>query len=366
MRALISNSNPAINTRSANYGVDRIGVMPNLKGILNALGAAPDVYLRDYVGDTGDVHAGAISLSPDIIVRPLGEANPDVTFGPGTESDLMLGPTATFGQDNYVYVRVWNRANVDAANVTATVFYAAVATLLMPVDWKLIGSVLIPNVAKNNVMTVSTPITWPSANVPAQGHYCFIALVGNAQDPAPNPATFLTFDNYYAFIRSNNNVTWRNFNVIDEPVPVLARAQERRAGASAQGVPQDRGNRGESYALEFSAPGAVDSDRDFVLAVGSRLPLDANLWLEAPVSLLDERLPITASGQEPQMGRVAIGPHGRTALPAVLFPARSRSLCRLLVDMPLEPPQANSEVYVSQLYEGFEVGRVTWRIIPKK
>ena len=60
MRALLSD--PNINTRSANHGVDLIGVMPNLKRILqDALGVAPDVYMRDYVGDTGDVSTPAPS-----------------------------------------------------------------------------------------------------------------------------------------------------------------------------------------------------------------------------------------------------------------------------------------------------------------
>jgi hypothetical protein len=65
------------------------------------------------------------------------------------------------------------------------------------------------------------------------------------------------------------------------------------------------------------------------------------------------------------MGRVAISPHGRTALPPTRFPARSRAPCRLLVQMPLEHGAYDYEVYVSQLHEGFEVGRVTWRIVPR-
>jgi hypothetical protein len=351
MRALLSDSN--INTRSANYGVDRIGVMPNLKRILqDALGVAPDVYMRDYVGDNGDVHAGAISLSPDIIVRPAPVANPAVTFGPGTEGDLMLGPTATAGQDNFVYVRVWNRAAAAAAtNVTATVFYASPATLVTADDWKPVGAVVINSVPGNNVMTVSAAIIWPAANVPPAGHYCFIALVGNAQDPAPNPAAFLSFDNYYAYIRNNNNVTWRNFDVVTAPAP---------------GGPESPGaGGGDPYAFEFAAPGATDSDRYFELAVGSRLPAGSRVWLEAPVSLVGD-LPLVDVDKERQTGQVPIGPHGRTTLPPVVFPAKSRSRCRLLVHVPREYRERDYEVYVSQLYKGFEVGRVTWRIVARK
>lgn len=355
MRALLAE--PSINTHSKNYGVDKIGVMPNLRRILqDGLGVAPDVYMRDYVGDVGEVHTGAISMSPDIIVRPALEANPSVTFGPGTENDLMLGPTATAGRDNFVYVRVWNRATVAAAaaaNVNATVFYASPATLVTPDDWKLVGNVVIAYVPANNVMTVSGAITWPAANVPPPGHYCFVALVGNAQDPEPTRATFLNFDYYYAYIRNNNNVTWRNFDVVAAPAP----------GAPTN-LTIDGGD--DPYEFEFVAPGAPDSDRDFELAVGSRLPPESRVRLEAPLSLIGDRLPFVEVDKERKTGQVPIGPHGRTTLPPVVFPAKSRSRCRLLVHVPREYRERDYEVYVSQLYKGFEVGRVTWRIVARR
>ena len=70
--------------------------------------------------------------------------------------------------------------------------------------------------------------------------------------------------------------------------------------------------------------------------------------------------------KERKTGQVPIGPHGRTTLPPVVFPAKSRSRCRLLVHVPREYRERDYEVYVSQLYKGFEVGRVTWRIVARK
>jgi hypothetical protein len=351
LRARLSDPAPGINTRSQTHGVDLIGVMPNLRGIVGALGLAPDLYVRDYVGDTGAVPtAGAVSASPDIIVRPAPVANPGTTFGPGTENDLMLGATVTSGQDNFVYVRVWNRSAVAATNVTATVFYASAATLLLPSDWQPVGSVVIPNVPGGDVMTVSTAITWPAANVPGPGHYCFIALVGNAQDPAPNPASFQDLDVYVAFIRNNNSVGWRNFNVV-------------AALVALEGGPGDEGVGG----FDFFAPGAGDVDRYFALGVGSRLPPGSHVWLEAPLALFDARLTVERDTRDPRVGRVAIEPNGRTALPATRFLARSRARCRLWVQLSREHSGGDHdydpEVHVSQLYEGFEVGRVTWRIV---
>ncbi len=70
MRAILSD--PALGTPSADPPADRIGVMPNLRAIIESdvLNVAPDVYLRDNLADTGDPHGGAISSSPDIILRP--------------------------------------------------------------------------------------------------------------------------------------------------------------------------------------------------------------------------------------------------------------------------------------------------------
>ena len=351
MRALLSD--PNINTRSESYGVDRIGVMPNLKRIIqDGLGLAPDVYVRDYVGDTGDVHAGAISASPDVIVRPAAVPNPEVTFGPATAGDATLGFTVTSGQDNFIYVRVWNRGGVPATNVKAKVFYASAATLLTFDDWTLIGEVTIPNVPPGNVMTVSGPVTWPTGALPPPGHYCFIALVGNAQDPAPDGADFQDFDYYYAYIRTNNNVTWRNFDVV---------------AALAPAAPGGLDVENDAYDFEFDAPGAADRDRYFQLAVGSRLPPGSRVWLEAPAALLDhDHLPLVEMDTERRMARMPIGPHGRTTLPRVLFPARSRSRCRLVLQVPRAHRDRDHEAYVGQLYEGFEVGRMTWRIVAKR
>jgi len=346
LRVLLSDL--TLNTPSASPGNDRIGVMPNLRRILQeGLAIAPDVYLRDHVGDTGSAHAGAIAVSPDIIVRSSPSAAPAVAFGPGTEADLTLGQDVVSGQDNFVYVRVWNRGNVDATAVTATVYHTAPATLPTPVDWKPVGSTTIATVPKGNVMTVAPVIVWPAAQVPPSGHYCFVALVHTARDPAPAPAGFLDFDNYYAYIRTNNNVTWRNFNVVALVAPP--------SGGAAD------------YGFEFMTPGAADRDRDFQLAVGARLPADSEIALEVPLELLgDHRLPGMRADADGRRARIRISPHGRTTLPSLRFPAGSRAMCRLLVHLPggrLGRRARDGEVYVSQLYEGFDVGRITWRLI---
>jgi len=122
----------------------------------------------------------------------------------------LLGSTATFGVTNYVYARVFNRGAAASA-VTVTVYYAPPATLLTP-PWTKIGDAVLPNVPAGSGVTVSAAIPWTT--VPAPGHYCFIGVVGNALDPAPDPATLFDWTTYQQYIRQNNNITWRNFNVV--------------------------------------------------------------------------------------------------------------------------------------------------------
>jgi hypothetical protein len=347
LRAILSD--PATGTSSGNPAVDRIGVMPNLRHIIDdVLGVSADSYLRDFVGDTGDPHSGAISASPDIILRTALVADPQAAFGQGsgTENSNTLGDEAEAGQDNYIYIRVLNRGGASATNVTATVYWSPPATLVTPDLWTLAGSVGIPNVPSGDVLTVSDAITWPSAAIPAPGHYCFVGLVGNPSDPAPAPADFMNFDNFRLFIRNNNNVTWRNFNVVNNVPP---------PNAEPPGY----------VALPFLFPGAPDRARRMQLETVMRLPEGALALLEAPKYLLDamqEPSPFWTEDKRSGMVRVSINPHGRQPFGEVLLPAKSRAACRLLVQIPKEWRKGAYEVYARQLYDGEEVGRVTWRL----
>lgn len=347
-------TDPAQSTASNNPATDRIGRMPNLQSIIqnNVLNLAPDVYIRDFVGDTGDPHAGSISASPDVILRQSAVANPQTSFGDGsgTENSNMLGHEAKEAQDNYIYVRVLNRGGVAATNVVATVFWAPVSTLLTPDLWNPVGSVTIPNVPIPDVLTVSNAITWPAAAIPAPGHYCFVALIGNEDDPAPPTAAFLNWSNYQNFIRENNNVTWRNFNV----VPTTA-------GPPPPGYPKD------FIVLPFLAPGAPDKGRVMGLEINARLAKGVRAWLEMPLYLVDS-MHLWSKGlrldQKQEKAWVPLNPYGRRFLGEALFPAKSRSELKLLIEIPEKLRRYKGQVFVRQMFEKQEVGRVTWRLVP--
>ena len=346
-------SDPATGTARSAAEPTAIGVMPNLRGIIdNVLGVAPDVYIRDFVGDTGEPHAGAVSASPDVIVLPNPVANPQGSFGAGsgTESSNNLGSTVEFGQDNTIYVRVLNQGGAPAANVQVTVFWSQVASLVTPDLWELVGATSIPNVPIGDVLTVSPAITWDQANLPpVDTHACFVVLIGTAQDPAPERADFLNWDNFVRFIRENNNVTWRNFNV------------ENNDPAADPTAPKGY------VALPFLVPGPPDIARVMHLEVMARLPEGARLMLEAPLYLLErmrEKSPYAKEDAKRQRGVVPLSPSGKESLGEVLLPARSRADCRLLVHIPEEYRKLEYQVAVRQIWEDLEVGRVTWRLAP--
>lgn len=355
MRAMLSD--PATGTAPSSAEATQIGVMPNLRAVFDTvLNAAADVYIRDFVGDSGEPHSGSISASPDIILRPIAVADPQGTFGAGsgTENSATLGFTAEAGQDNFIYVRLLNQGGSAAGAVDAAVYWSPVATLVTPDLWTLVGNVVLPSVPVGDQLTVSGPVTWGQTDIPAPGHYCFVALIGSAADPPPNPGDFLDWNKFTRFIRENNNVTWRNFNVENNDPDV-----------NDPSVPKG------FKALAFLAPGAPDKGRFMAIEVITRLPQGAKALLEMPVvfhELLNERHQLGEVDVDKKRGVafVPINPQGQTRFGDVLFPARSRTALRVLCQIPTKQRKGAYQVVARQLWKREEVGRVTWRLQPKR
>ena len=335
-------------TASATPATDRIGVMPNLRAIIdgNHLALAPDLYLRDHVGDTGDPTSGSLSQSPDIIVKQVAVASPQTAYGPGsgTENNAGLSDPVVAGQDHHLYVRVLNRGGSTATTATVDLYWSQPSTLVSPNLWNHIGKVTLPSVATGSVLTVSQALTWPAAAVPATGHYCFVAIVGNAADPAPTPATFATWDQYVSYVANNNNVVWRNFDVVAPPPST-----------------ESKSNR---YRQLLHVAGAFDRGRVFTLESVGRLPMGARVLLRVPAALAK-----SLGGRhcefefEPgrRWARIPLPPRGTQALGRVLLRARALLPCEVLIEIPRDRGGHAYEFAIRQLYEGREVGRVTWR-----
>jgi len=335
-------------TPSASPATDLIGVMPNLNAIIanGHLNLAPDVYVRDYVGDTGDPSAGMVSSSPDIIVRHAPVADPQAAYGAGsgTEHDPALSQEVETGHDHTLYVRLQNRGGSTATPVDIDLYWSPPATLVTPNLWNFIGAATIPALPTGNVLTVSGAVTWPEAALPTPGHYCFVAVAGAPLDPKPGPAAFGTFDNFVTYVENNNNVAWRNFNVVAGP-------------PSAQDPPG-------FYALPFLAPGAFDTTRRFALESIGRLPKGSRAILEAPEWLAEALRPHAVRVEHDaklRIARIPLNPHGVQPIGEAILHACSKAQCRLLVSIPEEARGHAFEIAVRQLYKGREVGRVTWR-----
>ena len=301
-----------------------------------------DVYLRDFAGDIGDApHNGPVSSSPDVIVRPdaiPSGTDPQAVYGEGsgTENSETLGFTVEAGQDNTIYARVRNRGDAPVVDGLAqvSVYWSQVATLIMPSQWHLIAQVGL-DVPMGNVLTVSEAITWPSADIPGTGHYCFVATVGTPNDPVPPLVNLADLSAFMAFVRNNNNVTWRNFNVVD----VQPNTQQN-----------------------FVIAGADEQDEEMGLEVIAHLPAKARLVLEAPAEFLKrfEKLELEVDGER---ARAVLRPNGVQDLGMVEFPAKLRADASLHVELPKQAlKQSGWRVAIRQYAtnDRLEVGRVTW------
>jgi serine protease len=242
-------------------------------------------------------------------------------------------------------VRALNRGGADAVNASVDVYWSTPATLVTPNLWNPIGSTTIASIPIANELTVSDEIVWGSANVPGPGHYCFVAVAGNALDPKPTAATFATFDQFVTYIENNNNVAWRNFDVI--PAPPSAGAHQRR----------------------FLIPGAFDTSRRFDLESIGRLPRGSRVTLGMPGWLAEALSPLPAEVKydpKTQMAYLPLHPSGRHRLGTALLHAKSAAECVIQVQLPEREGRGQYDFAIRQIYKDKEVGRLTWRFINER
>jgi hypothetical protein len=345
-------------TPSNDPAFDRISVMPNLKAIIDTLfdnnnntNKTTDIYIRDHVGDAGDTTSGAVSASPDIIVRQQPIANPDLALGPGssTEDNPSLSQPVLTGHDHSLYIRLQNRGTTAAAagSTTVSVYWSEPATLVTPNMWQPIGTVTFPHSipSGNSTLSVSPRLDWPASDAPpATGHYCFVALAGTANDPVPVVPS--TFEDFAKFVRENNNVAWRNFNLVSAPP-----GEDRKDGW---------------HRFAVTVPGAWDAEREFTLKAVGKLPPGSKVRFQLPKELAKS---LGVKGGCADKDAVTIGLHpGKTARVGKGLLARgSLAKCELQVQLPraVYAAEGEAEFALVQEWEGVEVGRVTWRFGPE-
>lgn len=344
MRVILSD--PATGTAQGNGVAGNIGVMPDLRRIIeDVLGVVPDVYLRDNVGDTGVVPStGGISASPDIIVRPDIVPDPELSFGEGSgnENSNTLGYEAEAGQDNFIYTRIKNSGGADANDVTATIYWSEVSTLVTPDMWNLVGTTAPVNVPQGDTLVVTDPITWDAANIPRTGHYCFVGILDHAGDPAPPLPAATDWDGFRNFIRNWNNVAWRNFNVID--------------------VQPDFEK--DTHEFEFILAGVPGRKAVFDLQIEQYLSKGMRIWLEVPMGLAKQicagRSWKCEINRQHQLARILLPAKPQLGIRNMPLAENAKHRSRFIVEG-AKQARVGNRLAIRQFFKEEELGRVTWQ-----
>ncbi|NNF13960.1 MAG: S8 family serine peptidase [Gemmatimonadetes bacterium] len=410
-------------------GTDRIGTMPDLALIASTLGSIPDVYCRDSVTDDGTMPSTPVSQSPDVFIKSVKAADRVAEYGEGsgTEDSMVPNDKITAGETHYVYVRALNAGSVQATGVRARAYWGDSATLVTPTSWHFIGESDAFDVPPHHELVVAEPIEWtPTADkLPSTGHGCFVVMLHHEFDPAPvpfpdtNPVTGLPvdFDTFLEFLANNNNVTWRNFEVlepeepavgdppIDESAPPVGDEvegaedpfeepeEEEEVGEQAPDwqdpdgqcvCPEDDEdddedeeddgpvwgdgrwrNRFREYRARFWARGASDDLAGFRFELGHNLSEGSYVALEVPT----EFARALGRGSRSDLGRWVKGERVRLLMPSAevyRFPrvelaTRAAFACVLRILIPKDEP-AVGRIAVRQVYCDREVGRVTFEL----
>jgi hypothetical protein len=156
--------------------------------------APTDVWSQDNPADTGSTPVpGDMWKSDDIWVNTL-------TAG-GSHQD------PEFGSTNYVHVKVRNAGPGTAYGVHVQMYWAdANIGLSWPADWHSLGTYGIPSLASGTMAEAVLP--WLPAHA---GHFCLVARLVTAQDPMTTSENTDIDHN----VRNNNNIVWKNVNVVD-------------------------------------------------------------------------------------------------------------------------------------------------------
>ena len=107
-----------------------------------------------------------------------------------------------------------------ATDGTARLFYSLPSALPVPISWHEItdpnNPVPIPAVNPGEMKWRSSGMgTIFRRTTKTRTTTTASSVINSGSDPAPNPATIHTIDDYYNFIRASNNATWKNFDVVD-------------------------------------------------------------------------------------------------------------------------------------------------------
>jgi len=118
-------------------------------------------------------------------------------------------------QQNFVYIKIHNGGTATSGNLELRFAKASVG-LSWPTDWKLISSVVTSFAARSTkiVEVPWIPTAAGSLCVPPLSPECHYGLIARWISPT-DPMTTPEGTDIDANVRANNNIVWRNANIID-------------------------------------------------------------------------------------------------------------------------------------------------------
>lgn len=163
--------------------------------------SATNVWMKDTWNDTGLEPDPATAsepmwISPYIWVRlaqDVGLTNQHIHENP------------EFGSTNWAYVKLHNGGSTSASGALELWLADASASLSWPGGWTQIASIPVSGFTAHSSRVVEA--AW---NPPGAGHYCMIARWNSAADPMTTPEG----SDINANVRANNNLVWRNLNIV--------------------------------------------------------------------------------------------------------------------------------------------------------
>ena len=224
---------------------DNLDYLMAVKAAFKAVGIGPDLYVRDYAADDGEEPGAASCMSPDIINRKQA-ADAATLAGIADVSNTTLGQNIEFGPgDNYVYFRIFNGGSSPASG-SFRLFVAPASSFPTPATWHEVGVYDFPPVPAGGHWTPAAAgqcIVFPSALIHTLGvgHYCFIGIIENEEDPPPDRMQIHSSSEFHDFIRKSNNYAWRNCEIEDtilsaEPVVIFKNFQVNAFGPGKEPV----------------------------------------------------------------------------------------------------------------------------------
>lgn len=305
-----------------------------------------DVYIRDNLSDVGmsQPTSAPLSMSPDINHYQQELAKPqEILAIPAAQIREDLFQPIKAGQMNYIYLRLQNRGDAPGI-VDADLYYTPPSTLPTPASWIKIGS-LVNQLVTPSEFRVVGPILW---NAPPQaGHYCFVAVLGTIGDPKPDVSNIKTIDDYHTLVRQNNNVAWKNFEILNS-APSLGNHLKIK------------------FVFEFLVQGWDEGEfvGDLEIQLG-KLPKGTEVQLRVAAALANEARSYRLEHLRSQ-GRqtlFSVAPFKDSALRDIRLKPGLRSPTSLTINFPPDARPGSYDIAVLQKIDGKEVGRVTRRLI---